>query len=33
MEELLEPLIGLGFADKADEVQQMVDMVDKDHSN
>ena len=25
VEELLEPLIGLGFADKIDEVQTMVD--------
>ncbi|CDW72928.1 ef hand family protein [Stylonychia lemnae] len=32
IEELEEPLIGLGFADTRDEVQEMVDAVDEDGS-
>ena len=32
IEELEEPLIGLGFADTRDEVQEMVDAVDEDRS-
>lgn len=33
VQELLEPLIGLGFADREEEVERMVDLVDKDKSN
>ena len=32
IEELEDPLIGLGFADSRDEVQEMVDAVDEDGS-
>ena len=32
IEELEDPLIGLGFADNRDEVQEMVDAVDEDGS-
>lgn len=32
IEELEEPLIGLGFADNRDEVQEMIDLVDEDGS-
>ena len=32
IEELQEPLIGLGFADKVEEVEEMVALVDEDGS-
>lgn len=32
IEELEDPLIGLGFADNRSQVQQMIDMVDQDGS-
>jgi Ca2+-binding EF-hand superfamily protein len=32
IDELEEPLIGLGFAANRDEVQEMIDLVDEDGS-
>ena len=32
MEQLEDPLIGLGFAESRDDVQEMIDLVDEDKS-